>query len=375
MSQATAEPQNVASRAKDDDLDLGPCCERCGFLTKSAACPACGWYPSLGIYVEIDPQFEAMNGVNVPLPEGAPAPAEGLAKHLAVWKGLIPVWGWVLLGTTLACVAGCIAARVATDATPYVRSVWGVSMLLGGMGTALVAHITCFVLMSADDADLGLADILVKPLKAWGKLLTQLPQRVTVLNVANAGVTSALGAALIVGGIPYESLLDWGFKARAKPNLVGMIAEQAQKIEGKDESLEDSVNDFANKAAGDLTADKPRVEKPRTNLDCVVIGFLAGAHPETGEKRIEALLIAGDNRGKLKHLGSVRPVLDAKDAKDMLSKFERYKSSRPFVQTSITAQWVQPRFTCRVSYTDWAEGGKPKDLKWVSLLEEVQLPW
>jgi hypothetical protein len=373
MSQATL--QAPASDPTSIGPSSGPSCEKCGFLTMAAACPACGWYPSVGIYVEIDATFEALHGAPIPQAEGAAPPPEGLAKHLAVWKGLVPAWGWMLLGTTLAVFVACVAARVMTDASPTYRTVWGVSLLLGGAMTALVAHIACFVLMSSDDADLGVADLLVKPLRAWSRLLAELPRRVTVLNAANAGVTAALGAALVVGGIPYESLLDWGFKARAKPNLAGMIAEQAQKIEGKEKSMEEAVNDFAGKAAGDLTGDQPEVEKPRTPLDCVVIGYTARGDAKTGAKQIDSLLLAADARGKLKYIGAVRPLLEKVEMRELLRKFEQAPSSRPLVTTNATALWVRPKFTCRVTYTEWPDGSRPKQLKWDSLMEEVQLPW
>ena len=42
---------------------LGPACEKCGRPNGLAACPHCGWYPVLGIHVEIDDAYEAaMNG-------------------------------------------------------------------------------------------------------------------------------------------------------------------------------------------------------------------------------------------------------------------------------------------------------------------------
>jgi hypothetical protein len=281
----------------------------------------------------------------------------------------------MLVATTLGVFVACVAARVTTEASPSYRTLWGVSLLLGGAMTALVAHITCFVLMSSDDAELGVADLLVKPLKAWSRLLAELPRRVTVLNAANAGVTATLGAALVVGGIPYENLLDWGFKARAKPNLAGMIAEQAQQMGGKDKSMEEAVNDFAGKAAGDLTADKPEVETPRTKLDCVVVGYTARGDTQTGEKQIDSLLIAADARGKLKYVGAVRPRLEKQEMRELLRKFEQSPASRPLVATNATAVWVRPKFTCRVTYTEWPDGGRPKQIEWDSLMEEVQLPW
>lgn len=379
MSDATLTEENLDQNDTAEEAYTGPSCEKCGLPTNAAACPRCGWYPSLGIHVEIDEAFEAVMNASA-----APAGAEGdepaapkqpeWAKHVAVWRDLIPGWGWLMIGTTLGIVAAAVVVRVVTASNSTLHMWCGVIGLAVGLFVALTMHVIGFVLCSSDNADFGVADIIIKPFKTWKQLLSELPERLWLANSANAGLSTALCAAAIVGGIPYERLLDWGFKAPPKQNLVGAIAQQAAQTGGGEDDLEGAMSDFADKAAGDLEGaaaePTPPVEKPREKLECLIIGFQAGS-----DGRIDGFLLASDVNGKLKYVGRVVPTLDRDVERNLLKKFEKNVSTRPFVKTSQSGTWLRPRFTCRVTYTEWPKGSRPKELEWDELLDEVKLPW
>lgn len=361
---AVVEPEEQAS---------GPTCEKCGQASDAAACPRCGWYPSLGIHVEIDEAFEAV--MNAPAPaaesESTAAPAKpGLQQHLQVWRGLIPGWGWLMIGTTLSVVGTAVAVRVASLSSSGLQSYAGVTGLIGGASVLLIAHVIGFLLNSFNDADSSVSDLVIKPLKAWKVILAALPERLWLANTANAALTTALASALIVGGIPYERLLDWGFKARPKASLVGMIADQASKNQGGADNLEDAVEDLAGTAGGlkDDKQKKPKVVRQR--LECLILGYRTDRDGQLSE-----LLLAADQKGKLKSIGRVRPTLSGGEKIELVGRFKESTASRPFVKTSESAIWLRPRFTCRVTYNDWPDGKRPKGLKWEELLDEVKLPW
>lgn len=381
MSNATLPEESSEPSAAGTEVAApeaaGPACEKCGFANEAAACPKCGWYPVLGLHVEIDDAFEAIMQAPAAV-EGADAEAPTdkaqpeWQKHLAVWQGLIPGWAWLMIGTTLGVVAAAIAGRVASLENSALQTTIGVTGLIAGASLAVVMHLVGFILCSSDDADLAITHVVIKPLVTWKRLLAELPRRLWLANSANLGLTTALSAALIVGGIPYEKLLDWKFKAAPKKNLIASIAQQAAK-NGDDKSMEEAMNDFADKAVGELNGDaspKPPVEKPRQKLECLVIGYQVDK-----DDKLTKLLLAADSRGKLKYIGAVRPKLDADETEALMEKFAKARSTRPFIRTTDDGVWLRPKFTCRVTYTEWAEGSKPRELKWDTLLDEVKLPW
>ncbi len=372
-----AEPAQASPEAAapvDDDL---PKCEKCSKPSDAAACPYCGWYPSLGIHVEIDAEFEAvMTGQS---PAGEEADAEPTAeakpewqKHLEVWNGLIPLWAWLMIGTSGAAVGAGIASRILTQHNPTLHMYCGVGGLLLGIAIFAIAHLVTFVICSFDDASFGVFDLIIKPLKTWKKIFSQLPTRLWLANSGNLGLSVALSSALIVGGIPYEKLLDWGFKKRAKPNLLAMVAEQASKAKGKgSDSLEDAVDDLAGKADG-LETEAPAKPKPvvRKKLECLIIGYQTDR-----DGILKSVLLATDIKGKLKYAGRVKPILTPVEAIELVEKLQKNSSTRPFVKTPDVGKWVRPRFTCRITYGRWPEGGRPKDLEWDELMAEMKLPW
>lgn len=177
---------------------------------------------------------------------------------------------------------------------------------------------------------------------------------------------------MIVGGVPYERLLDWGFTAGPKQSLVGAITSAASKAKGDGKkSLEDSAKDFAGEAGVDGLGGQPLEEaKPREKLECLIIGYHAG---KSGG--IQTLLLATDVAGKLNYVGQVSPTLESAAAIELLRKFERNHASKPFVKTSLSATWLRPRFTCRITYSEWPQGERPKEIQWDQMMDEVKLPW
>ncbi|MEN0109317.1 MAG: hypothetical protein AAF805_01215 [Planctomycetota bacterium] len=379
LPEPTADSTAAAAASAQDAVDGLPVCEKCGYATAAAACPKCGWYPSVGVFVEIDEKFEAVvtaqeGGGDGESEAAEPAPTTSeWAQHVEVWKSAIPGWGWLLLATTGGVVAAAIAARVGVTQAPQWHTAVGLGGLLVGLVVALAAHVTAFIFASSEDADLGVADLLIKPFKAWKALLAELPQRVWLTNTMNVGLTTALGAALIVGGIPYERLLDWGYKPRAKQTLVAMIAEQAANGPGSGaKNLEDAVGDFAGKAGAVEGGKKPepKAEKPRTNLECLVIGYQTNK-----DGGLEKLLLAADSRGKLKYVGAVKPKLSEEEAAALLARFAASHAARPLVKATDSGVWLRPRFMVSATYTEWPEGRRPRDLTWGAMMDEVKMPW
>lgn len=350
----------------------GPVCEKCSAelpAESMSACPSCGWYSLLGVYVEVEPQWEA-----AACGEENQAPP----SHLQVWASLIPAWGWVVLGTTLAVAVASLGVRLLVAEDAALRATWAVLQLLGGACAAMVCHLLAFFLIASRDTDLGVADLVVNPLRAWIRLIREMPSRLWVLNSANASLSAALFAALIIGGIPYEKVWDWGFRQPVKKNLLGAIAEKANAGGGDDMEMDEAMKSFAQDAAvsgagsgaPDPNESKPPAELQRKEIDALVVGYQAS---ENG--RIDHLLLATEHRGRLFYAGRVTPELEPEEAAEFFAKLRQSHAPRPFITVPATATWVQPRFTCRITYDKRVESGMLQGMLWEALMGEVKTPW
>jgi hypothetical protein len=350
----------------------GPRCDKCQAPADNglvAVCAACGWYASLGIFVEVDPD-EAQQARTGAAPVAEPQ------SFWQIWGNLVPTWAWILVGTQVAIIAASIGARLALPETGSMRAWWASSQLVVGLMASVVCHFVAFVMASASDVDIGVFDVVIKPIKAWSRLVAELPRKLSLLNTAVGGVVAALCAALIIGGIPWYVLLDWKFKQPPKQNLMGAVMSHAQSVQGEEKPLDEAVSDFAGtagaanpgKAAKNAATDNSKA--PRFDCDCLILGF-----EPSGDDGISELLLAAESGGKLVYVGRVTPRLAAEETKSLRHKLEGAKSARPFVQSPRTATWVAPRLTCRVSYTKKMDNGRLTDIEWDSLLGEMKIPW
>ncbi len=148
----------------------GPACAKCEapFPHEAmSACPRCGWYAAMNTYIEIAPEWEQTY-------EGQ-APQTPAKSHLEVWATLIPLWGWLLMATTIAVVAASLGVRLYTADNESLRTTWSVLQLFIGVGLLLVCHLLAFFMAASTDPDMGVLDLVVSPLKGWMRLVRGLP--------------------------------------------------------------------------------------------------------------------------------------------------------------------------------------------------------
>lgn len=373
-------PANVGAAELDhDDTSAdappaewtGPRCEKCDAPIKSdvvAICHNCGWYASLGTFVEIDSEWES-----------DPEEADELARqpeisHLQVWLNLLPRWAWVLVASVAAVVFESVVARLVTPEGSYVRMVWSLTQL--GVGTLVFIgfHVFNFLTLAAHDADMGVLDLVLKPIKTWLRTFSGLPARLWIVNSAACSLTAAVMALVVIGGIPYYVLWDWGFKQPPKQDLMGAVMSQIQKVEDKGgaDSVEDAVKDFAGSQDAQSPTPKPPPAAPklRERADCVILGYRKGG----GENQISMLLLATARGGKLVYGGYVTPELDEEEMARLAAELDEIKTSRPFLPLQTTAIWVEPKYTCRVTFGKRTKTGRLTNVKWDQLLGTLRMP-
>ncbi|MCA9240134.1 MAG: hypothetical protein KDA37_08045 [Planctomycetales bacterium] len=344
----------------------GPVCEKCEASLPSesmTACPHCGWYPALNTYVEIQQEWEqACSGQ-------AASPAKSAVE---VWTNLIPAWGWKLIATTVLMAGASLGARFYVADKPDLHVIWAVVQFFAGILVVLACHLLAFFMAASNDPDMGVMDLVVNPLRAWLRLFAGLPKRLWVANTANVGLSATLFAALIIGGLPYEEIWNWGIKPPAKKNLLGAIASKAGGGEG-DMSMDDALDSFAQNAAlsddlagGDSKKKLPK-EVQRQTIDALILGFEMAQ-----DGSIDRLLLATEHNGRLYYAGRVVPNFTEEEAKDLPPRFMAARSPRPFVSVPGSAMWLKPRFTCRVTYNKRVESGMLQGIMWEEMLGEIR---
>ncbi len=330
-------------------------------------CRTCGFYPSMGITVDLDAEWEAAMSPELATPTVPKTALEEFASS-------IPSWAWPVIGTNVGILAMSIAGRLLLPADAVLFDYWGTLQLVAGLSLVVALHITCFVITASSDSDMGIFDMLVSPLKAWLRTLEHLPKRLWLVVGGSNGIMLALTAALIVGGIPWNRLWDWGIEGPTKTSLVEAIASAAASGPVEEESIEDAIVDFAGQAMpGDAEPKKPKTPKapkPRVKTDCLIIGYKTNQVDEITE-----VLIATDASGRLVYAGKLVPELPADEKIAFFNKLRQAHAATPLVKTGQVATWVKPRFPCRVSFAEQSTNGRLLEMEWEELLPEIELPW
>ena len=339
----------------------GPRCDKCQApLTsgKVSVCRKCGWYPSLGLFVEIDPEWEIASD-----PEAPQAPREQ-KSHLQVWLHLIPRWGWIIIGSALAVVVESVFARFATEGS--LRTKWSLGQLAIGELLMNGAHVLNFLSLTADDPDLGMMDLLLKPMKLWMRTCQKLPKRLSLVNAAVCGLVAVIMSLTVIGGIPYDRMWDWGFKQPPKQNLMAAVMDRAKEMDSKGaDNLEDAIGDFAGK--GDITGktDQPAAPpRPHKQADCVILGYQMGS-----KGQLTSLVLGTVHKSRLVYAGRVTPEMPENEMNELLTKLSKITTNQPFISIAVVeAIWVKPKFTCRVRFNKQEESGRIEAPEWDSLL-------
>jgi hypothetical protein len=344
----------------------GPRCEKCEAPLTSeivSICRRCGWYPSLGAFLEVDPNWETHD-------DDAPAAAEKPElTHLGVWLKMLPRWSWVIIASVLLVIIESVVARFVTPAGSELRTYWSLSQIMIGLLIVAGCHIFNFLVLAADDADFGVLDLLLKPLKLWLRAFHNLPTRLWMVDAAACGLVAVIMSFLVIGGIPYERFWDWGFTPPVKQDLMGAVMKRARQLDsGKgSDDLEEAMKDFA----GDADAegkDLPNVPppKPKQSADCVILGYRLDK-----EGRLDTLLLGAVHRGKLVYAGNVRPRMEPGEVRSLIAMLESSRAQQPFIAVEAEAIWVEPKYTCRVKFREKANNGSLREIEWSELLNRI----
>lgn len=347
------------SAAEEIAEDACPTCGKPGLGKKEEWCTGCGFYPRLGIQIEVDPDPED----NPPAPETA----MDIVKQT-------PVWAYALLGGLVVLLAISIAVRLTIPPSNIARPLWAIGQFLLGMLIFSVVHVIAYVYAIVEDSSYSVADIILRPLKIWGPTINSLPATSRRVCMGVWSFTAAVMALTVVGGIPYHLLWEMGPEEQAKVNLVQAVSEHAQTVEGDADNLEDAIEDFTGKAGDleeqELEEEDPYEAPPRArHMDCLVLGYASD-----GEGGFSSLALAGVRKGKLQFVGSVKNEFIAPEIRDeMIATMESIQQAKPFVKAkSSRYTWVSPKLVCRIGYNAWNTSGRVMDAVFEKQLSDLE---
>jgi hypothetical protein len=230
-----------------------------------------------------------------------------------------------------------------------------------------VCHIFNFLALISDDSEVGMLDLLLKPIRLWLSTLHNLPRRLRLVNALACGLTATVMSVVVIGSIPYEVLWTWGPTGKPKPNLMGAVMDRMNEIGNGQESgsLEDSVKDFAGTQNLDSNGKQKTIPpKPLDSADCVILGYQLDR-----ERHLDSLLLGTANQGKLVPAGRVTPKLTDQEAGELLATLKAITVKKPFIDVPADdVLWVKPQITCRVKYASQSKEGRLRDLQWEKLL-------
>ena len=301
-------------------------------------CKRCGFYPALNMCIEVDAQAEAHA-------EGAPEPAK---SHLEVWKSLIPRWAWVLIAGVAVLFIVSLAARFMVPQGPP-RAIWTYAQFIIGVVALLAAHVLCYMFAIMVNDTLSFLDIIIKPFVIWKATLDELPKTIKRVAMGGWGLTAAIFAALVVGGVRYDEIIDWGKvppKKKLKPTVTIPIDAPPD-----DKSMEESLEDFKEQAGvGELTDEQ--LQKLKGNrqkmVKCLIIGFTPNR-----ESDFDSLVLAVEEGVKWRYAGVMREGVPVEVRSLLNQRMRTIRRSSPVVPCDVKAIWLEPKLMCTVWYEDW----------------------
>jgi hypothetical protein len=329
-------------------------CSNCGSTDPwggSTWCPQCGFYPSLGKCIDT----------------GSSTTEEPEAVDF--WQA-VPDWVWVMGGGVVAIAVMTIAVALCLPKESLIRPFWTLTQAGIGLVAVCVAHVSAFLFGVVKSEKLGPVDIMLRPVELWKPSLSMLPQGAWRFWLLAWGLTAAVCAATLIGGVQYSRMFDdWGVSRRGDANVVHAVVQAARKVrEGGPESLEEAMDEFTGQAQPEAAEIPPPDPTLRSEtVDSLIVGYTTDLHDE-----LSSLLLATVVEGKLRFVGKMSAKgIPLEVRKVLLQKMPKLRQARPFVKTSQSATWLKPALMCRVAFVDWTRDRRLRKPQFRELLAEV----
>jgi hypothetical protein len=213
----------------------------------------------------------------------------------------------------------------------------------------------------------------MNPAGVWRPTIDELPRTARRIWMAAWGLTAAICAMFIVGGIRYSALLDdWGFKKRADSALTTHVRiTSSQKAAGTG-TLAASPHTGAPERAESAATVPAEIATRGTDvemlaIDCVIVGY--NISPRDGS--IANLLLASLVYGDLQYVGKVSKGIPEDVGKELALRLSELKRQIPIVKCPGTAVWVKPVVACKANFKSWTDDKLMVDPEFQELMAEI----
>jgi hypothetical protein len=360
----------------------GETCARCHTTQDWGAdswCPNCGFYPSLDADGINDKSWQD----HMPVEEEA-VPEGNLFAAL-------PGWFWILMGgITAILLLGLVVRTQAADEEGLRGMIALTTVAFAFVAIAIPHFIACRYAMK-HDRRISVTDTLVSWFTVWQPTISQLPATRRRIWSMSWGLTSAITAVLIIGGIDYGAPFRNDQPVTTKPfgNKVIQAVTGAAKVAGQNNgaasmqdalgqlsdpntmaaggaptSMEDAMNSLASMpdqlqqltataeadAAAMAAADSEIADE---SMLCIVYGVVTDE-----DKTPTGFLFAAKPRNKYQHIAEISAEDLAKnDYRRLAARLSRKIQKKPAIETEYEAVWVDPVLVCKIRYIRLNEDG------------------
>jgi hypothetical protein len=200
-AQSSASEESAKSEAAESTA--AKACPQCGSTQPwgiSSWCPNCFYHPRLGQSLSAPPPDPEVRH----LAEGYAAKPDSYATMLKA----IPPWAHVLWLGLVGVLGLSVFQALKLPKVGYERAVW--TLLQAGLGllAAGIAHVSAFFNAVPVTDKYGPFDIFLKPFEFWGYSFRKLPKGAWRLWLFAWGLSAALAALVLIGGIRYSSVFE-----------------------------------------------------------------------------------------------------------------------------------------------------------------------
>jgi hypothetical protein len=166
-----------------------------------------------------------------------------------------------------------------------------------------------------------------------------------------------------------RDLLDWG-GTPARYNLTKAIADRAQELAAdakNDKNLQESIEDFAGKAAEPKVKEDPELRnKPKLPVDCLIVGY-----KPLGNNDFTSLILGADIGGKLQIVGMVSEGISKETREQLNKRMKEIRQPNPFIPCRLDGKWIRPVLVCKIKAKRWSNEFKLIDPVFQEMLVDV----
>ncbi|MBX7166410.1 MAG: hypothetical protein K1X74_08665 [Pirellulales bacterium] len=345
--------------------NLCPHCSAPGLGEQAEWCLKCGWFPKFNFCIEVDPQEAPVQASTNP------------------WDPRrVPLWVWTLLAGLVVVTAVSIGARFLFPLGSWSRAYWAIGQWVIGSLAFGVVHLVAFLTAIAEDSDLKLLDIALRPFKVWKQTFVELPVTSRRVCIGVWSLCLAIMGPAVVGGIPYHLIWELGPEEEAAPNLIHAVVDLTDNANDEDMNMEEAMEKMTGKNADDENQDNSgdleepvdpyapeNLPKRRHKLDCLVVGY----KPQ-GSSGFSSLVLAAVVKEKLQVVGTVSNQYIAPKVREAIfAELHALECAQPLVPTTIDAVWVKPKLACRVGHNGFGASNRISETVFQKRLSDVDL--